>query len=83
MPKMNDLEANVQNLVEAKVLNLDVTLSSLLKGGALSGLDPWDFFCGNGWILRKGPGPRPISINELDSIRNTIQQELGVKAGRQ
>jgi hypothetical protein len=82
MPKVNDLEANVQNLVETKVLNLDVTLSSLVKGGAISGLDPWDIWCGTGWILRRWPPRPPISINELERIRNVIQQELGVKAGR-
>ncbi|MDL1939994.1 MAG: hypothetical protein HUU09_03110 [Candidatus Jettenia caeni] len=71
----------MQNLVETKVLNLDVSLSSLVKGGAISGLDPWDIWCGNGWILRKWPGPRPIGINELDNIRNLIQHELRLKAG--
>jgi hypothetical protein len=81
MPKMNDLELNVQNLVETKVLNLEVTLASLVKGGAISGLDPWDIWCGNGWILRRWPGPRPIGLSELDSIRNIIQQELRAKTG--
>jgi hypothetical protein len=81
MPKVNELEANVQNLVETKVLNLDVTLASLVKGGALSGLDPWDVWCGNGWILRKWPGPGPIRINELENIRNIVQQELRLKSG--
>ena len=52
MGKMNDLEANVQNLVDLKVMNLDVSLASIVKGGALAGLDPWDVFCGNGWVLR-------------------------------
>jgi hypothetical protein len=79
MPKMNELEGNVQNLVETKVLNLDVTLSSLVKGGAISGLDPWDIWCGNGWILRKWPGPRAIGINELEQIRAIVQQEVRSK----
>jgi hypothetical protein len=81
MQKTHDLEVNMQNLVETGILNLDVTLSSLVKGGAISGLDPWDIWCGNGWIVRKRPGSLPIGINELESIRNIIQQELRVKAG--
>jgi hypothetical protein len=40
MPKLNELEANIQTLVEAKVLNLDVTLGALLKGSTLSGSIP-------------------------------------------
>ena len=82
MPKLNDLEANVQNLVETKVLNLEITLGSLVKGGAISGLDPWDIWCGNGWILRRWPGPRPIGISELEGIRHIVQHELGLKSGR-
>jgi hypothetical protein len=82
MNKPNELEANVQNLVDAKLLNLDVTLASLLKGGALSGMDPWDVWCGNGWILRKWPGTGPIRINELESIRKLIQQEVSTIVGK-
>jgi hypothetical protein len=81
MNKINELEANVQNLVETQVLNLDVSLASLVKGGALSGLDPWDVWCGNGWILRKWPGAGPTRINELENIRNIVQQELRLKVG--
>ncbi len=81
MPKLNELEANIQTLVEAKVLNLDVTLGALLKGGTLSGVDPCDVWCGNGWILRKWPGPGPIRLNELETIRNLVQQELRLKGG--
>ena len=75
MDKTNELEQNIQNLVEAKVLNLDITLESLLRGGTLSGFDPWDVWCGNGWILRRR-GPRPIQLNEIEMIREIVQQEL-------
>lgn len=78
MNKMSDLEVNVHNLVETKVLNLEVTLASLVKGGAIAGLDPWDIWCGNGWILRRGPvpGPRPMGLAELEGIREVIQREV-------
>lgn len=72
---MNDLEHNLHPLIEAKIINLEVTLGSMVKAGVLSGLDPWDVWCGNGWIFRRrwpGPGPRL----ELDAIRSVIHQEL-------
>lgn len=80
MPRSNELEANIHNLVENKLLNLDVTLATMVKSGALSGLDPWDIWCGNGWILRRWPGPR------LGAIDRTVLQDLAraeVGASRQ
>lgn len=84
MNKMNDLEVNLQNLVETKVVNLEVTLASLVKGGAIAGLDPWDIWCGNGWILRRGPtpGPRPIGLAELEGIREMIRHEVREQIAR-
>lgn len=76
--RQNDLEYNLNTLVEAKVINLDVTLASLLRGGALSGLDPWDVWCGNGWILRRR-GPFPPRF-EVDALRGLVREEL-VAAG--
>lgn len=75
MDNTNELEQNIRNLVEAKVLNLDVTLESLFRGGTLAGVDPWDFWCGNGWILRRR-GPRPIQLNEIELIREIVQREI-------
>jgi hypothetical protein len=71
----NELEYNVRSLVDTKLLHLDVTLAAVVKGGALSGLDPWDVFCGNGWIIRRrspGPGPR----FDFEGIRGAIREEL-------
>ena len=78
MERGNELESYVKNLVDTKVLNLDVTLSSMIKGGAISGIDPWDIWCGNGWIVRRWPGPRAITLSELDNIRNIVQQEMRI-----
>ena len=72
--RQSELEANVHTLVEVKALNLEVTLGSFLKAGALAGLDPWDIWCGNGWVVRRrGPVPRFI---EIESIRNVVREEL-------
>jgi len=80
MDRPNDLEMNIQSLAELKVLNLDVTLSSLVKGGTLAGMDPWDVWCGNGWVLRRrGPvGPRA----ELDGLREVIRTEIDAAMAR-
>lgn len=78
----SELEHNLQTLVDAKVINLDVSLATLVKGGALSADEPWDIFCGNGWIFRRrGPiGPRL----DLDAVRTVVRDELargGLKGG--
>jgi hypothetical protein len=39
MHKPNDLEHNLRTLVEAKVLNLDVSLATIVNAGALAGLE--------------------------------------------
>lgn len=77
MPRNNDLENNVQNLVEGKLLNLDVTLASMVKGGALSGLDPWDIWCGNGWIVRRWPGPRRFDELDRAALKELVRNEIG------
>ncbi|WP_226467389.1 hypothetical protein [Luteimonas panaciterrae] len=77
MPRNNDLENNVQNLVEGKLLNLDVTLASMVKGGALSGLDPWDIWCGNGWIVRRWPGPRRFDEFDRAALKELVRTEIG------
>ena len=72
--RINDLEQTLQTLTEAKVLNLDVTLGTLVKAGALSGIDPWDIWCGNGWIVRRrGPWNPHFSI---EAIREVVHEEL-------
>lgn len=74
MGRPNELEHNLQVLVSSKVLNLDVTLGSIVNAGALADIDPWDVICGNGWIVRRrGPlGPRI----DVDVIRNVVRDEL-------
>ena len=79
MSDRSELERNVQNLVDAKILNLDVTLSTLVKGGGLASLDPWDVFCGNGWIIRRR-FPGPVVFRDLDSLRDVVQQEIRTAA---
>lgn len=75
MNKPNDLEHNIRTLQEAKIINLDVTLSTLVSAGALAGMDPWDVFCGNGWIVRRRwPGPRPGFDNE--AIGAIVREQL-------
>jgi hypothetical protein len=81
----NDLEQNVQAMVGAKVLNLDVTLGGIVNAGGLAGQDPWDVWCGNGWIVRRRwPGPIP-RFQELEQVRTMIREELAqagvLKAG--
>ncbi len=76
MPRTNDLENNLHNLVENKMLNLDVTLASIVKSGALSGLDPWDIWCGNGWIVRRWPGPRFDGFDRA-ALKDVLRAELG------
>jgi hypothetical protein len=78
MPRTNDLEQNVHNLVESKMLNLDITLGTMIKSGALSGLDPWDIWCGNGWIVRRWPGPGP-RFDEFDraALKEIVRAEIG------
>ena len=79
--RQNELEYNVQTLVDAKLVNLDVSLATLVKGGALSGLDPWDVFCGNGWIIRRrfpGPGQR----FDAEGFRDVVREEIAAGAGR-
>ena len=72
----NDLEQNLSVLVEAKVISLETTLGGLVKAGALAGLEPWDVWCGNGWIIRRRwPGPLP-RFNELEQVREVIRDEL-------
>jgi hypothetical protein len=84
MNKKNDLEMNIRNLVEAKVLNPEVTLEALLKAGTVSGIDPWDIWCGNGWILRRRlPEPGPIQLGDLEMIREVVRQELNIEASQQ
>jgi len=83
MARPSELEHNLQQLSESKLINLDVSLATLVKGGSLSAEDPWDVFCGNGWIVRRRwPGPREI---DLDAVRGVVRQELAaaglVKAG--
>ena len=68
----NDLELNVNNLVESKVLNLEVTLGTFVKAGALAGADPWDVWCGNGWIVRR-KGPGPVRIGDIESFRDLMK----------
>lgn len=85
MHKPTDLEHNLRTLVEAKVLNLDVTLSSIVNAGALADLEPWEVFCGNGWIVRRRwPGPRPSFDRE--AIGEVVRGELAaaglIKAGQ-
>jgi hypothetical protein len=79
--RQNELEYNVQTLVDAKLINLDVSLATLVKGGALSGLDPWDVFCGNGWIIRRRfPGPGP-SV-DAEGFRGVVREEIAAGVGR-
>ena len=52
-------------------------MRSTLKGGALAGDDPWDIWCGNGWILRRR-GPGPIRFESLEAIQNLVQREVQV-----
>jgi hypothetical protein len=68
----NDLELNVTNLVESKVLNLEVSLGTFVKAGALAGVDPWDIWCGNGWIVRR-KGPGPVRLDEMESFRDLMK----------
>jgi hypothetical protein len=72
MPRPSELEHNLQVLTESKLLNLEVPLATLVKGGALAGDDPWDVFCGTGWIVRRRIGSRL----DLDAIRDVVRQEL-------
>lgn len=74
MPRPSELEHNLQVLTESKVLNLDVSLGTLVKGGALGAEDPWDVFCGNGWIVRRRwPGPQHL---DLETVRAVVRKEL-------
>jgi len=75
MPRPTALEHNLQVLVEAKVLNIDVTMGSLVKAGALSDLDPWDIWCGNGWIIRRR-GPTVSGGLGPEFVRNIVRDEL-------
>jgi hypothetical protein len=67
----SDLEASLKPLIDLKAINLDVTFGSSLKGGALAGDDPWDIWCGNGWILRRR-GPGPIRIDQIEGLRGDV-----------
>ena len=70
----NDLEQNLRALVDAKLINLDVSLGAIVNSGALSGVDPWDFWCGNGWIVRRRwPGPIP-RFSEVESVRDIVRE---------
>jgi hypothetical protein len=77
MARGNELETNLQSLIDLKAINLDISLGSTLKGGALAGDDPWDIWCGNGWILRRR-GPGPIRFESLEAIQNLVQREVQV-----
>lgn len=78
MPRPSELEHNLQVLTESKLLNLEVPLASLVKGGAASGEDPWDIFCGTGWIIRRR-GPIPPRL-DIEGLRTLVREEL-VRAG--
>ena len=71
----SDLEQHLQTLVSAKVVNLEVSLGALVNAGALAGEDPWDVFCGNGWIVRRR-WPGPGSRFDAAGVRTVIREEL-------
>ena len=75
MPRPNVLEHNLQILVESKVLNLDITMGALMKAGALSDIDPWDVFCGNGWIVRRHGFSAGNAVSP-DFVRGLVREEL-------
>ncbi|MBP8809303.1 MAG: hypothetical protein KBG48_27595 [Kofleriaceae bacterium] len=75
MHKPNDLEHNLRTLVEAKVLNLDVSLATIVNAGALAGLEPWEVFCGNGWIVRRR-WPGPVPQFDREAIGAVVREEL-------
>ena len=77
--RQNDLEHNLQTLVEAKAINLEVSLATLVKGGALAGEEPWDIFCGNGWVFRRR-GPIGSQL-DVDAIRSIVREQLGALKG--
>jgi hypothetical protein len=74
MARPSELEHNLQVLTSTKLLNLEVSLAAIVHGGALADLDPWDVFCGNGWIVRRrGPiGPRL----DIEEVRDAVRDEL-------
>ena len=48
----------------------------MMECGALSGLDPWDIWCGNGWIVRRWPGPRFDGFDRT-ALKDVLRAELG------
>ena len=60
-------------------LHLCLIFSALLfcigLAGALAGLEPWEVFCGNGWIVRRR-WPGPVPQFDREAIGAVVREEL-------
>lgn len=93
MAKM-DLQKFLLSAGEAKLVNLDVSLGSVVQSNAFGMLqayaDPWDWWCGNDFRFMVWPGPRGfdevavINTQIASSLRDTLNivQDLNKTLGQ-